>query len=91
MRDLVRSSACGSLVERGQDGGAVLLRDELQRLVVHRALDPGAVGALPGEGEEHARRRSGEYSSRPRFSSRAMVLLAEPTGPCSSSTRRSVP
>ena len=32
-----------------------------------------------------------EYSSRPRLSRRAMVLLEQPTGPCSSSTRRSVP
>ena len=32
-----------------------------------------------------------EYCSRPFLSRRAMVLLELPTGPCSSSTRRSVP
>ena len=27
---------------------------ELERLAVHRVLQPGAFGAFPGEGEEHA-------------------------------------
>ncbi len=30
------------------------MRDQAQRLAVHRVLEPGAVLALPGEGEEHA-------------------------------------
>ena len=69
----------------------MLVRDQVERLLVHRAVGEGlvAVGPVlpPAEGVERARRRSASTRSSPFLSSRAIVLLELPTGPCRSRTR----
>ncbi len=71
------------------------MRDQVQRLFVHRAPVNGirVVGLLFAYPAKRIKRPvvGGRVPLQPCFSSRAMVLLLLPTGPCSSSTRRSMP